>query len=334
MRYLILALILFIAGVTLLKRDAERALHGALALDAAQQIELAPGTGWNTLVGRMQAAGWLQAPRDALYLRVLGRLDARATRIQAGEYQVHAGSSPLQLLDRLAAGDVIQYELTLVEGWRFSQALAAVRAHPKLAQTLPADADGVAVMAAIGAAGLHPEGRLMPDTYRFPAGTTDVAFLRRAHLAMQRELEAAWAARDPELPYQSPEDMLIMASIIERETGAPHERGEVAGVFVRRLQRGMRLQTDPTVMYGVGEDFTGRLRSVHLRTDTPYNTYTRHGLPPTPICLPGRASLRAAGAPTPGDTLYFVSRNDGTHHFSVTLQEHNAAVRRYQLGGR
>lgn len=334
MRYLIAFLALLIAGVTLLKHDAERALHGPLQLATDQQLDLAAGTGWNALVGDMQRRGWLQRDRDALYLRALGRIDGRVPRIQAGEYRVPATSSPLTLLDRLAAGDVIQYELTLVEGWRFTQALAAVQAHPKLVPTLPADADGAAVMAAIGAAEAHPEGRFMPDTYRFPAGTTDVAFLRRAYQAMQRTVDATWVARPEGLPYASADEMLVMASIIERETGAVHERGEVAGVFVRRLQRGMRLQTDPTVIYGLGEDFSGRLRTIHLRTDTPYNTYTRHGLPPTPICLPGRAALRAAVMPEPGDSLYFVSRNDGTHHFSATLAEHNAAVRRYQLGGR
>jgi UPF0755 protein len=334
LRYLILILVFLLAAGWLLKLDIERALHGPLLLDSDEVLVLERGTGWNQVVAEMQARNWLRHERDALYLRALARIDPRTNRIRAGEYMAAAGGSPLRLLERLAAGEVIQYELTLVEGWRFSQAMAAIRAHPKLRQTLPADADGAAVMAAIGAEARHPEGRLLPETYRFPAGTTDVAFLRRAYEALQREVASVWESRRDGLPYQSPEDMLIMASIIERETGAPHERTKVAGVFVRRLGIGMRLQTDPTVMYGVAEDFTGRLRTIHLRTDTPYNTYTRAGLPPTPICLPGRASLRAAVEPADGDALYFVSRNDGTHHFSATLQEHNAAVRRYQLGER
>jgi UPF0755 protein len=199
-----------------------------------------------------------------------------------------------------------------------------------LRQTLPLD-DDAAVIAALGLQADHPEGRLFPDTYRFARGMTDIAFLRRAAGTLQRVLDEEWATRAEGLPYATADEALIMASIIEKETGAAHERPEIAGVFVRRLRLGMRLQTDPTVIYGLGASFDGNLRRIDLTTDTPYNTYTRAGLPPSPICLAGRASIRAALHPAPGTALYFVSRGDGTHVFSDTLQQHNEAVRQYQL---
>jgi UPF0755 protein len=207
---------------------------------------------------------------------------------------------------------------------------AAMAAHPHLRITLE-DASGEEIMARLGRSGEHPEGWFLPETYRFPRGTSDLDFLRVAHDAMVAALEATWEERQDSLPFDSPYQALILASIIEKETGLAAERREIAGVFVRRLQRGMRLQTDPTVIYGAGPDFEGRLRRVHLDTDTPYNTYTRAGLPPTPIALPGRASLAAAVQPLEGRTLYFVAtgRPDGSHAFSETLEEHNRAVQRY-----
>jgi UPF0755 protein len=187
-------------------------------------------------------------------------------------------------------------------------------------------------MAALGHPDLDAEGRFFPDTYLFPRGTTDIAYLKRAYAAAEKNLEEQWAARASDLPYRSPYEALIMASIVERETAVPDERPMIAGVFIRRLAKGMRLQTDPTVIYGLGESFDGNLRKRDLLADAPYNTYTRAGLPPTPICLPGRAALAAALHPAAGDALYFVARGDGSHQFSATLQEHEAAVRRYQLG--
>jgi UPF0755 protein len=259
-----------------------------------------------------------------------GRLSGQAGRVRAGEYRIPAGSTPRQVMERLVSGEVLLHALTIVEGWTFHQMRRAINAHPAIRVTL----DGVPdeeVMALLGREGEHPEGWFLPETYRFPRGTSDVELMRIAHHAMVRALEAAWEGRRENLPLRSPYEALILASIIERETGLAVERPEIAGVFVRRLERGMRLQTDPTVIYGLGLDFEGRLRRVHLDTDTPYNTYTRGGLPPTPIALPGKESLAAAVQPLEGHTLYFVAtgRPDGSHYFSTTLEEHNRAVQRY-----
>jgi len=237
---------------------------------------------------------------------------------------------PIDLTALLVSGRAVLHELRLVEGWRFDEALAAVRQHAALQQTMP-QADAAKLMKALGHGELHPEGRFYPDTYHFPRGTTDVAFLRRAFDTMQSALDVEWPRRAEGLPYLVPGDALTLASIVERETGATSERAEIAGVFVRRLQLGMRLQTDPSVIYGLGATFDGNLRKRDLLADTPYNTYTRRGLPPTPICLPGRAALQAALHPAPGKTLYFVARGDGSHQFSATIAEHDAAVRKYQL---
>ncbi|MES0875127.1 endolytic transglycosylase MltG [Sinimarinibacterium thermocellulolyticum] len=332
MRHLLRLFALLVIAVSALLIDAARVLQGPLRLDGERTLLLEPGTSAALLVQRLAQDGWLDAqPRSTWYLRAYTRLSGAATQLKAGEYAVPAQTSPLELLELIVSGQTILHELRLIEGWTFRQALAAVRAHPQLRQTLES-AEGPAVMAAIGRAGQHPEGRLFPDTYRFSRGMTDVAFLRRAAETMDRVLAEEWAARAEDLPYAMPDEALVMASIIEKETGVEHERGQIAGVFVRRLRLGMRLQTDPTVIYGLGERFDGNLRRHHLLTDGEYNTYTRSGLPPTPICLPGRASLRAALNPAPGKTLYFVARGDGTHEFSETLEAHNAAVRRYQLG--
>jgi UPF0755 protein len=227
-------------------------------------------------------------------------------------------------------GDVIRYTLTIPEGWTFDQMLAAIRTQGKLRQTLTAT-DDEGVMRQLGYPGQHPEGRFFPDTYEFVAGTTDTSLLQRAYEEMQRHLEEEWRDRAPGLPLDTPYQALILASIVEKETGNPAERARIAGVFVRRLQKNIRLQTDPTVIYGLGAAFDGNLRRRDLTTDSPYNTYMRAGLPPTPIALPGLAALHAALHPAAGDELYFVSRGDGSHHFSASLDEHVAAVRNYQL---
>jgi UPF0755 protein len=254
-----------------------------------------------------------------------------ARRLQVGEYAVGHGITPLELLAKLQAGRVIQHRFTIVEGWNFRELRAALAANETIEQTVQ-DLPDDEIMALLDMPDAHPEGWFLPETYQFTRGTTDLQLLRRAHLAMRLAVEEIWAARAENLPISDPYEAMILASIIEKETGVAHERGEIAGVFARRLRLGMRLQTDPTVIYGRGQDFSGRLRRVDLTTDTPYNTYTRHGLPPTPIALPGRAALEAAVAPLDGDTLYFVSRGDGSHQFSRTLTEHNRAVARYILG--
>lgn len=265
------------------------------------------------------------------YLAWYGRYTGQAAQIRAGEYRLSGELLPDALLELLVSGKSISYPLTLVEGWNIRQVRAAVARDPVLEQTL-ADIDDGELMARLGRPGLHPEGQFFPDTYHFERGTTDLELLRRAMRKMGQELEAAWAGRASDVPLQDPYQALILASIVEKETGQASERGEIAGVFARRLKKGMKLQTDPTVIYGMGERFDGNLRRRDLREDTPYNTYVHKGLPPTPICMPGSEALRAATAPAPGNSLYFVARGDGTHAFSATLKEHNAAVRKYQLG--
>jgi UPF0755 protein len=314
-------------------RDVHRQLNEPLAFPAGYLVEVPKGGSLSALLHEWQRAGFLRSPRQRVYFSLYARATGDVRRIQAGEYELAPGMRPVDVTALLVSGRVVLHELRLVEGWRFVDALAQVERHAAIRHTLP-PGDAEAAMQALGHAGLHPEGRLYPDTYRFPRGTTDVAFLRRAFDTMARMLDEEWAAREDGLPYRSPDEALTMASIIERETGVPAERPEIAGVFVRRLRIGMRLQTDPTVIYGLGAAFDGNLRKRDLLADTPYNTYTRHGLPPTPICLPGRAGVRAARPPPHARTLYFVSRGDGSHYFSETLTEHAAAVRKYQLKGR
>lgn len=298
-----------------------------LPIDEPYLLTIKPGAPTGSVIRELHQANVITHP---LYFRLMVRLSGDARGIKAGEYRIQPGTTPRALLQRWVDGDVLQYQLTIIEGWNFRQLRQAMEAHPVLENTL-AGLEDSALMAKIGHPEEHPEGRFLPDTYAFPRGTTDVDFLRRAYAAMSRTLDAAWAGRQEGLPLDSPYEALILASIIEKETGVPSEREEIAGVFVRRLQKGMRLQTDPTVIYGIGPDFDGDIRFRDLRRDTPYNTYTRHGLPPTPIALPGKASIEAALNPGDGSSLYFVSKGDGSHHFSDTYQEHTEAVRRYQL---
>jgi UPF0755 protein len=247
---------------------------------------------------------------------------------RAGEYRLERGSRPREVLALLASGRVIQYRMTLVEGWTFRQVADLLEANEVLRHRVDLSDPGrwPDVLAELGLE--HPEGWFLPETYVFVRGDSDLDLLRRAHRAMQEALDAAWRSRDIGSPLADPYELLILASIIEKETAVEAERREIAGVFVRRLQRGMRLQTDPTVIYGLGETFDGDIRRRDLEADTPYNTYTRHGLPPTPIAMPGRASLLAAAQPAEGDSLYFVADGNGGHTFSDTLEEHEAAVRK------
>ncbi len=275
----------------------------------------------------LQAAGML---RNARYLRWYGRYTGQASQIRAGEYRLGDGLVPDALLALLVSGQGVTHTLTLLEGWNIRQVRTAVATHEVLQDTL-SDADDEELMRRLGLPGEHPEGRFFPDTYHFQRGTTDLEFLRRALDKMDKELEAAWSQRAAELPLENPYQALILASIIEKETGQANERAQIAGVFSRRLIKGMKLQTDPTVIYGMGEAFDGNIQRKDLRADTPYNTYVHTGLPPTPICMPGRGALRAAVDPAEGKALFFVARGDGTHVFSATLRAHNAAVRKYQL---
>lgn len=289
--------------------------------------EVGPGVPLARIARSLERQGVL---RNALLFEWYGRVTGLAGQVRAGEYRFPPGSTPREVLQRLVRGEVLLHALTIVEGWTFRQMRAAIRSHP--AVEVSADGlDGEAIMALLGRPGMDPEGWFLPETYRFPRGTSDLRLMELAHQAMEEALERAWSVRQDDVALSSPYEALILASIIEKETALPEERKRIAGVFSRRLQRGMRLQTDPTVIYGLGPDFEGRLRRVHLRADTPYNTYTRHGLPPTPIALPGSASLLAATQPEDGKALYFVAtaRPDGSHYFSETLAEHNRAVQRY-----
>lgn len=268
--------------------------------------------------------------RHGRWLSLYGRLSGR-TAIRAGEYRLTGADTPRQLLDRLERGDVITYQVTLVEGWTFRQALEALQAQNKIRTVLDGPEALEQFIAELEIPNNHPEGWFFPDTYRYVAGNSDREILAHAHQRMRDVLASEWENRTGALPYDDPYEALIMASIVERETGVPEERGQIAGVFVRRLERNMRLQTDPTVIYGLADTYDGTIRRSHLRQATPYNTYVINGLPPTPIALPGLDAIRAALNPEEGSTLYFVAKGDGSHQFSETLEEHNRAVRQYQM---
>jgi UPF0755 protein len=299
------------APLNLARSPLEFGIEPGMSLRVASQQMARSGLGF---------AGW--------EFTLLGRLLGRAADIKAGSYEVEQGITPLQLLDKLTRGDVTQSEVVFVEGKTFRQIRAALDAQPDVRHDSAGLTDAE-VLARIGATEAHPEGLFFPDTYLFAKQSSDLHVLRRAYLAMQSRLAAEWQARDPALPYTSPYEALIMASIIEKETGQPADRSKVASVFVNRLKKGMLLQTDPTVIYGMAERFAGNIRKNDLSADTPYNTYTRGGLPPTPIALPGLASIRAALHPPASDLYYFVSRGDGSSEFSRTLEEHNRAVAKY-----
>ncbi|HEY4128379.1 MAG TPA: endolytic transglycosylase MltG [Gammaproteobacteria bacterium] len=293
----------------------------------AVDVEIMPGESLRHVAQEFVDKGILGHAWD---LVLYARLHEAAGGLRAGEYSVEPGTTVAGLLTLLRSGKVVMHSLTLVEGWNLKEVMAAVEAEPNLKHTLT-DTHPQALAKALGIDAASPEGMLMPDTYQFPRGTSDVAFLRRAHDAAQQELDQQWQDRAPGLPYTDSYDALIMASIVEKETAQPFERGKIAGVFVRRLQKGMKLQTDPTVIYGMGDAYMGDITLKDLRTDTVYNTYTRYGLPPTPICMPGRAAIEAALHPEAGNALYFVARGDGTHQFSATLKQQNEAVAKYQL---
>jgi UPF0755 protein len=284
-----------------------------------------PGTHLRSLSVMLESEGVIgNAPMFWLLGRVLGK-----GALKAGVYTLDKPLSPLALYGMIERGEVSQAVVQFIEGWNWREVRAALAAQPLLKHDSAGMSDAE-LLQAIGAEESHPEGLLFPDTYSFAPHSSDLNVLRHAYRLQQEKLMAAWEARAPGLPYRTPYDALIMASIVEKETGAAFERPQIAGVFMNRLRLGMRLQTDPTVIYGLGERFDGRLRRVDLQTDTPYNTYTRAGLPPTPIAMPSEAAIQAALNPAKTDALYFVSRNDGTHVFSSNLDAHNRAVNRYQ----
>lgn len=302
---------------------ALRLPDGAPVLD----VRVLPGTPAQRVVREAVAAG-VSEPEWLLQWGL--RASGQGHLIKAGSYEIAPGTTPRQLLDKLVRGDQALRSVTLVEGWTFAQMRQALQKAEHLSNETKAQTPEN-IMKILGRADQHPEGRFYPDTYVYPKNSSDLDVLRQAAIAMDRKLAEAWALREPGVPLRSADEALILASIVEKETGRESDRAMVAGVFANRLRLGMRLQTDPSVIYGAGPGFDGRLRRRDLDTDTPYNTYTRAGLPPTPIAMPGWPSLMAAVQPASTRALYFVARGDGSSQFSATLDEHNQAVRRYIL---
>jgi UPF0755 protein len=293
----------------------------------ALEFNIAPGSSIRSAMRQVRDAG---VPASPLLMELLAR--GSGTRsLKAGSYRIDGGMSPLSLLDTLARGNTIKESLTIIEGWNFAQ-MRAEMAKQKYLRHDSAAMDELALMQKVAPGYAFPEGLFYPDTYFFDRGSSDVLVMQQAHQRMLKILDESWAKRAPDLPYSKPYDALIMASIVEKETGTAADRTKVASVFVNRLRRGMLLQTDPTVIYGIGPSFDGNLRKVDLQTDTPYNTYRRAGLPPTPIAMPGKAALQAALNPVASDALYFVARGDGSSEFSSNLDDHNRAVNKYQRG--
>lgn len=329
-KFLVLLEIGLILGGLLLGYSAWKlnsALQQPLHVSQEQLLDVPTGTTPNRMFYRMQTDGLL---KDAFWLRLYWRFNMVGVPLHTGEYRLSPGMSVRELFELWRRGEVVQYNLTLVEGWNFRQVRAALAKHEKIEQTLNGLSDSE-VMEKLGHAGVFPEGRFFPDTYRFVRGMTDVEFLQQAYARLEEVLAQEWNARAPETPYRDPYQALIMASLVEKETGVPQERAQIAGVFVRRMQIGMLLQTDPTVIYGMGERYNGKITRADLREPTPYNTYVNAGLPPTPIAMVGREAIHAALNPLPGSSLYFVARGDGSHVFSDDLDAHNSAVREYQL---
>lgn len=290
------------------------------------EFTLKPGSSVKAMAREMEQSGLLEQDWAFVWLvRVLGK----SSQLQAGSYELQQPVSMLELVRMIAEGRVSKRHISVIEGWTFRQMRDALNASPYITHDTLNMSDAE-ILQRIGAFESHPEGLFFPDTYSFASGSSDLAIFQSAYQSMQQHLQDAWAAREPDLPLETPYQALILASIVEKETGAASDRAMIAGVFVNRLRRGMRLQTDPTVIYGVGQSFDGNLRKKDLLTDNPYNTYTRGGLTPTPIALPGKDALQAALHPAQTDALYFVARGDGSSHFSSSLNEHNRAVNEYQ----
>lgn len=328
---LLVLVIVIVSPVLFAWSEYQRFMTSPVQLDSDEVIfTVQRGANLSRISRAIHQQGLSDLP--SFYLDIYGRLQGNAHLIKAGEYRIRPGSTLPELLAQFIEGRVVQYPLTIVEGTTSQQLFEMLAEHPKIRQTLdPLTSE--AVMAALGKPeDTHPEGWFLPETYHFPAETSDVQFLKRAHRSMMSTLNELWEQRADNLPYTTPYEALIMASIIEKESGVPDERPQIAGVFVRRLEKRMRLQTDPTVIYGMGDRYDGVIRRSDLTTDTPYNTYTRFGLPPTPIALASRESIEAALNPADGDALYFVATGeaDGRHTFSATLEEHNRAVRVYR----
>ncbi len=290
-------------------------------------FEVSPGAGLSVVAADMEQRGWIPS---SVWLRIYGRFTSARGHIKAGEYLVKTGMTAQSLLQSMRNGEVIQHRVTIIEGWTFARILQALAEEERLQHTL-ASLPVETVLERLHIKAQHPEGYFFPDTYQFVKGTTDISILQQSYERMSSVLDQEWRHHDPGLPYQSAYDALILASIVEKETGLEADRSKIAAVFLRRLNENMRLQSDPTVIYGMGADYSGNLSRRDLQSSTPYNTYVNKGLPPTPICSPGLASIRAALFPASISSLYFVSKGDGSSEFSDTLEEHNRAVRQYQI---
>ncbi|TDT39369.1 UPF0755 protein [Halospina denitrificans] len=330
-RYLVavafVALILGVTAAGVFLYEKLSALEEPIVLSEPAFIELQRGTSFIGLARELERRGFVE---DALWMRIRGRLEPELTGIQSGYYQLEPGMSALDLVRRIVRGETHTWSVRLPEGWTFSRIRERLKEQEHLGQVLD-EVPPRAVMEKLGKEDMHPEGWFFPASYEYQKGDTDLDVLRQAHERMTSVLSRAWASRADDLPFDSAYEALILASIIELETPLSKEKPRVAGVFVRRLERGMRLQTDPTVIYGMGESYDGRIGSSDLRENTSHNTYRIDGLPPTPIGMPGEAAIQAAVNPAEGEALYFVARGDGSHYFSRTLEEHNKAVRRFQL---
>ena len=303
-----------------------RSLDEPLRLAAPVRFKVIPGASFARVAAELAAQGVIASPRAWI---VFARIQGLAPAVKAGEYEIQPGTTPRELLTKMVNGQVLLHSFTIVDGWRVQEMLGALRRNPDISVTLSDTAPNL--MDKLGLPGVDAEGQFLPETYRFAGGTTDIELLRQAHAALSREIDSAWTDRDPGLPLRNSRELLIMASIVEKESGLPQELGLIAGLYLHRLSIGMRLQADPTVIYGLGDRYDGDIRTVDLRTDGPYNTYTRVGLPPTPIALPSAAVIRATAHPEKTDAIYFVAspKDDGSHVFSSTLQQHNAAVASY-----
>ena len=315
-------------GLVVLGLQISQFLNSAMALpDDPVPFEVAAGSAFASISRDLAEQGYIEHPD---WFSWYARLTDQAGSVHAGEYLLEAGTTPGQLLQMFVRGEVQLYSFTIVEGWTFRELIAALIENDRVEVSIDFE-DWPAVLESLAAEEGHPEGLFFPETYRFPKGTTAMGILSQAFSLMQKTLAEEWRSRDENLPITSPYEALILASIVEKETAMAAERPRIAGVFTRRLKAGMRLQTDPTVIYGIGVQFNGNLTRRDLRTDTAYNTYTRGGLPPTPIALPGRAAINAALHPAAGSALYFVATGlgDGSHKFSDTKAEHDSAVREY-----
>ncbi|MBT8131187.1 MAG: endolytic transglycosylase MltG [Gammaproteobacteria bacterium] len=328
MRWLVAAIVVLSAiGGWLAWQTWNQYLQSPIALQSTEQYEVPPGTSLGQVALDLEKRGWLKKPQWFVWH---ARSRGDESRIRAGEYALSPELTPFELLQLFVGGDVIQHSFTIIEGSTFKDVRASLLSNEAISRTLDGKSDA-AVMTVLGLDDIHPEGQFLPETYYFTRGTTDTELLGRANKLLTSTLEKLWAERDPETQLDNPYEALILASIIEKETALQSERREIAGVFNRRLAKGMRLQSDPTVIYGIGPTYDGDIRKRDLRTDTPYNTYTRSGLTPTPIAMAGAAAIHAALHPAPGTSLFFVATGDpdGSHYFSDTIDEHNKAVQRY-----